>query len=237
MSDRPEQRVLEDIDGLIRDQLEAGEPETGYDYGDPDYPGCPHSWCSDLWHGLPIEIEGPGGVVLCPGSAFRGEFTPPVSEPYGRGRRVQGRFIEGGVRVQPYPSGMQAILDGDIDWVADDIKVMLCTRAYLRDGRHHYRSDISHEVDGPGYQAGGIEMSGRTRHIDRVELALHASDALWDSVTIHPHRAIVYKDTGDPETSQLICCVSFDLPRPVVCGTLRFRWPPEGVVRISTALM
>ena len=44
--------IIDRIDELVDEQLAAGEPETGYDYGDPQYPRCPH--CGRHWHGLPI---------------------------------------------------------------------------------------------------------------------------------------------------------------------------------------
>lgn len=47
--------IIKDIDALIDEQLEAGEPETGYNYGDPTYPKCWH--CGRHWHGLPITLQ------------------------------------------------------------------------------------------------------------------------------------------------------------------------------------
>ncbi|MGN0126052.1 MAG: hypothetical protein ACI38R_22650 [Rhodococcus sp. (in: high G+C Gram-positive bacteria)] len=87
-----EQDVLDAIDALVDEQMAGGEPIGGYDYGDPDYPSCPH--CSRGWHGLAItqriermrwtgemdedyryaEDDSP---VLCPGS----EFIGPVATP------------------------------------------------------------------------------------------------------------------------------------------------------------
>ena len=58
----PEQRVLDDIDALIAEQLAAGEP--GDDWGDEEGPECPHHGCDESWHGLPY---GP-----CLGSATQG---------------------------------------------------------------------------------------------------------------------------------------------------------------------
>jgi hypothetical protein len=89
--------LVDDIDALVDDQLAGGEPETGYDFDDPTFPDCPHSWCSESWHGLAItrrmrdmrwrgEIDPDyrynedDSTVLCPGSDFTGEFTPPESE-------------------------------------------------------------------------------------------------------------------------------------------------------------
>lgn len=64
----PEDQVIADIDALIDEQLAAGEPETGYDYGDPDYPDCPHEGCWSQWHGEP--------TGMCPGSAVLGPLLP-----------------------------------------------------------------------------------------------------------------------------------------------------------------
>lgn len=89
--------LVDEIDALITGQLDGGEPRTGFDYGDPTFPKCPHSWCDEHWHGLAItqnmrRMRSFGMVdpayryadddspVLCPGSEFRGEFVPPSQE-------------------------------------------------------------------------------------------------------------------------------------------------------------
>jgi hypothetical protein len=86
-----------DIVDAIDEQLAQGEPETGYDFDDPTFPECPHSWCDREWHGLAItqnieQMRWSGSYdedyryseddtpVICPGSSFDGEFTPPVPE-------------------------------------------------------------------------------------------------------------------------------------------------------------
>ena len=84
--------IVDDIDALIDEQLDAGEPIGGYDYNDPDYPKCGH--CRGDWHGLAItermiqmrlrgELEpdyryaDDTSRVVCPGS----EFIGPLPEP------------------------------------------------------------------------------------------------------------------------------------------------------------
>ncbi|WP_225731059.1 MULTISPECIES: hypothetical protein [unclassified Nocardia] len=47
------QAVLARIDGV----LDAGEPETGYNFGDPTYPLCPNPYCPEQWHGQPITMH------------------------------------------------------------------------------------------------------------------------------------------------------------------------------------
>ncbi|OZD65134.1 hypothetical protein CH263_13400 [Rhodococcus sp. 06-1059B-a] len=63
----PEQSVIDSIDALIDEQLDAGEPYGGHDFGDPDYPRCHR--CHNQWHGLP--------EYGCPGSGTEGPETPP----------------------------------------------------------------------------------------------------------------------------------------------------------------
>lgn len=87
MSDRD---IIDDIDALVDEQMAGGEPRGGFDYGDPDYPRCPH--CSEGWHGLKItrrmrEMRWGGAFdedyryaaddseVLCPGSDFIGPWA------------------------------------------------------------------------------------------------------------------------------------------------------------------
>lgn len=86
----PTRSLLDRIDALVDGQLDGGEPETGYDFDDPDFPVCPH--CQRDWHGLAITVriermrnygvfdpnykysEDDSGVV-CPGSDFIGPWA------------------------------------------------------------------------------------------------------------------------------------------------------------------
>lgn len=87
-----EQSLLGRIDALVDEQLDGGEPETGYDFDDPDFPGCPH--CNRDWHGLAIteriermrqygtfdvnyKYAEDDSAVLCPGSDFIGPWATP----------------------------------------------------------------------------------------------------------------------------------------------------------------
>ncbi|EOM77921.1 hypothetical protein DW322_08765 [Rhodococcus rhodnii] len=82
--------IVDQIDALIDEQLDAGEPRTGFDFGDPQFPKCPH--CTRDWHGLAItrrmeEMRWRGEVdpdyrytedeseILCPGSDFIGPWA------------------------------------------------------------------------------------------------------------------------------------------------------------------
>lgn len=85
--------LIDRIDALVDEQMADGEPENGFDFGDPDYPRCPH--CHRQWHGLRItkRIESmrwarefdpeysyadDDSPVLCEGSDFIGSRRPPA---------------------------------------------------------------------------------------------------------------------------------------------------------------
>lgn len=84
--------LIDRIDALVDEQMADGEPENGYDFGDPDYPGCPH--CHRQWHGLRItkrietmrwtgfdpeySYSEDDSLVLCEGSDFIGPRRPPA---------------------------------------------------------------------------------------------------------------------------------------------------------------
>ena len=86
--------IVDRITELVDQTMAGGEPETGYNYGDPTYPKCPH--CQRHWHGLPITeriaqmymfgifdenylVTEDDSPVLCQGSEFIG---PMPAEPY-----------------------------------------------------------------------------------------------------------------------------------------------------------
>ncbi|MGM5068421.1 hypothetical protein EU244_026530 [Rhodococcus qingshengii] len=96
--------LLDRIDELVDEQLDGGEPETGYDFDDPDFPGCSH--CNRDWHGLAIteriermRLYGTFDVnykfaeddspVLCPGSGFIGPWATPNQVDQMRLRRTR----------------------------------------------------------------------------------------------------------------------------------------------------
>jgi len=102
-------RVLDDIDSLVDASLEGGEPRTGYDYGDPTYPSCPH--CDRAWHGLPVTekiaemydwtgwdddyvVDEYDSPVLCPGSDFIGPARPRGKRSHANSGSMLAAFEE-----------------------------------------------------------------------------------------------------------------------------------------------
>ena len=100
----------------------------------------------------------------------------------------------------------------EIDFDSDTIKIMLCTSSYTPDqDAHDYKDDITNEVSGTGYTAGGATLANAavtyTGATNTVKL--DADDVTWSSSTITARYAVIYVDTGTPSTSALIAYIDF----------------------------
>lgn len=126
-----------------------------------------------------------------------------------------------------YNSFKQKIMDGSIDLDTDTIKVALVTSLYTPDqDSHEDFADVSNEVTGTGYTAGGVELTGKTVTKDNTNNRgiFDAGNASWENVSITARGAIVYKSTGDSSTSWLICYLDFteDKTADAVNFTIQF---------------
>lgn len=97
-----------------------------------------------------------------------------------------------------YDNFMYDVFKSNINVDADTFKVMLATSAYTPNRAHTKRSDITNEVTGTGYTAGGnaatftIVAADTTNHRDDVTLG----GTTWPSSTITARYAIYYKSRG-----------------------------------------
>lgn len=87
---------------------------------------------------------------------------------------------------------------GNIDFDTDTFKVMLTTSTYTENkDTHAFRSDVTNEVTGTGYTAGGntvtVTVTLDTVN-DRVDISLGGTT--WPSSTITARKAVYYKSRG-----------------------------------------
>lgn len=80
----------------------------------------------------------------------------------------------------------------------DTFYVMLVTSAYNpNQGTHSKRSDVTNEVVGAGYTAGGQAIVPTfTRDTATHRLRIVFPPAIWANSTINAHRAVYYKRRG-----------------------------------------
>ena len=112
------------------------------------------------------------------------------------------------------------LADNDIS--DDTFKVALVTSSYSPDkDTHEHFDDITNEVSGTGYTAGGNTVTG-TLTLDNAndKLTLEFASTNWTSATITARGAVYYSSTGTASTSTLIAYNDFGSDVAVTAGTL-----------------
>lgn len=125
-----------------------------------------------------------------------------------------------------------------VDWVTDTIKAALTTSSYTpNQDTHTYFSDVTNEISGTGYTAGGVALATKSVAYDTTtnETRLIAANAAWTTATFTTRRAVVYKDTGTAATSPLLGWVDFGADNTVSAGTFTITWDATGVLKAVAA--
>ena len=136
-----------------------------------------------------------------------------------------------------YGLGAKDFLDGGIDFTGDTIKVGLTTSAYTpnKDTDQFY-SDITNEVAGAGYVAGGETLANAATSYDAAtdQARIDGDNVVWSGATIAAARTMfVYKSTGVAATSALIGYATFDGDVSVTGGDLTLAFNALGIGAID----
>lgn len=127
-------------------------------------------------------------------------------------------------------------LDGSFDWGGNVIKVALVTSTYVPNiDTHQFFSDITDEVVGTGYTAGGKQLTTPVISVDTTnDIAKYdADDVTWTTSTITARGAVVYKDTGTPSTSPLVAYIDFGSDKSSTSGDFNLQWHVNGIFQIA----
>ena len=112
---------------------------------------------------------------------------------------------------------------GAVDYDTDTFKVMLTTSAYTENkDTHTKRSDITNEVVGTGYTAGGnaatVTVAAVDTANDRVDISLGGTT--WPTSTITARKAVYYKSRGGASSAdEIIAVVDFGADVSTTVGT------------------
>lgn len=137
-----------------------------------------------------------------------------------------------------YGNTWAAFANKEIDWGSDTIKVALATSSYSpNQDTHNYFDDITNEVSGTGYTAGGATLGSKTEAYTSGTntYTFDAADVSWASSTITARYAILYRDTGTASTSPLIGYVNFGADVVTSNGTFQITWNASGIFTITVA--
>lgn len=142
------------------------------------------------------------------------------------------------VTAKLYGSFPAKLANKEIDWDSDTIKVALCTSSYTPDQDvHDYFNDVTNEVTGTGYTAGGATLASKTvTYTSGTNTqAFDAADTVWSSSTITARYAIIYESTGTASTSALIGYVDFGADVTSTAGDFTITWAAGGIFTIAVA--
>lgn len=135
-----------------------------------------------------------------------------------------------------YNSFKKKIMDGSIDLDTDTIKVALVTSSYTPDQDvHDFFDDVTNEVSGTGYTAGGASLANKSVTADNTdnEGVFDADDVSWTTSTITARGAVLYKSTGTASTSALIAYLDFGADKISTDGTFTIAWNAEGIINLN----
>lgn len=116
------------------------------------------------------------------------------------------------------------------------IKVALVTSSYTFDQEaHDYFDDITNEVSGTGYTAGGATLTSKSCTMSSRVTTFDADDVTWTSSTITARGAVIYCDTGTASTSLLIAYLDFGEDKSSTSGDFKIEWGANGIFTITVA--
>jgi len=124
-----------------------------------------------------------------------------------------------------------------INLATDTVKAMLLTASHTNDvDAQVFISDVSaNECPASGtYSAGGATLTKTSSTDDTNDRgALDATDLSFTSATLSARYLAVYKDTGTPATSPIICIVDFGSTIVSTAGTFAVTFHANGILTLS----
>ena len=138
-----------------------------------------------------------------------------------------------------YGQGLLKAMNKEIDWDSDTIKVMLSTSGYTpNQDTHVHKSDVTNEVVGAGYSAGGATLAGKTITYDAGTniTKFDADDAVWSPATITARYAVIYGATPAlPADQPLLGYIDFGGDYISTDGEFRIAWHADGILKLTAS--
>lgn len=120
--------------------------------------------------------------------------------------------------ARAYGKFVQHLAKADIDVDSLALGAMLVTSSYTPNyDTHEFRADVTNEVTGTGYSAGGIALTGEAATLDTTNdwLKIDANDADFGTLTVTGIAGLViYVVTGSSATDNLVSFHSFSSQSP-----------------------
>ncbi len=135
-----------------------------------------------------------------------------------------------------YDSFMKKVMDGSIDLDTDTFKIMIASNSYTpSQANHDFRDDVTNEVSGTNYTAGGATLSSVTLTLSANLLKFDAADVTWSAVTFTNGRyGVIYKSRGGAASAdELVGYVDFGANYSPSGSDFTIQWNASGIFTAS----
>lgn len=137
-----------------------------------------------------------------------------------------------------YGNGLLNLAKGNIDFDGDTFKVMLLASGYTpNQDTHDFRDDLTNEITGTGYTAGGATLAGVSVTYDATsnEVRILWTDSAWTSATFTARYAVIYKSRGGASSAdELIAYLDMVSDQSVSAATFTLDYTTS-VLKITAA--
>lgn len=140
--------------------------------------------------------------------------------------------------TQFYTNFLLGLGKGRFNFDTDTLNVLLTTASYTPNlATHVSLSDVTNEVTGAGYTAGGQSLSSVVWSApDDTTGALTAENVTWSSLTLTARQGVLYQNTGTPSTSRLIACYDFGEDKVRTAEPLTLYFASSNVVMLQVSV-
>lgn len=135
-----------------------------------------------------------------------------------------------------YNAFKKNIMNGGIDLDTNTMKVALVTSAYTpNQDTHEDMADVTNEITGTGYSAGGATIGSSTVTADNTdnEGVWDGADVTWTTATITARGAVIYKSTGVAANDLLVCYLDFSTDQSSSGADFTIAWNAEGILNLA----
>lgn len=141
--------------------------------------------------------------------------------------------------AKSYGLGLTSLVSGEINFVGASVKALLCSTTYVpNQDTHRYLTDITGEVSGAGYTAGGVLLTSKSAPYTAGTntQTLTAANPTWATVSITQIRFVVfYMATGTAATSALISYMDFATNYAPSSQAFTVTLPATGIITYTAA--
>lgn len=134
-----------------------------------------------------------------------------------------------------YAKAFLTFFNKEADWNSDVIKTALTTSSYTpNQDTHDYFDDVTNEVTGTGYSAGGATNGTPTMSTTTNVLTIDSDDVSWTTSTITARRAVIYDSSpAGASTRPLIIWIDFGADASSSAGTFSIVFNASGIGTVT----